>query len=368
MSTQLRNIVTDWGGFEEFVKEIHKNDDVTVERNVKLTGTSGASRQIDVHVTHKKGPYIYSTLIECKHWKKRVKRQQVENLYASMDDLNAAKGVIFTTIGYQSGAETYAKAKNIEIFVIRDLKEEEWGKPGKIIEFYVQMFSKTILNIDCQNTMAAAPVGTTASLKQELSLKLGSPTTDSQNIKAINQKTKKVETIVVPENQILSSHKKRGETLEKYLEGAASHGLQEIVKKDFLINDGEDCIRYMQIDVNMPFKEKGELLQVVSKGQLVIIPKIVMEVGIKINQFKIKHDRSSNLVYALAVEDCISGNTFAVSKKGEDSSTNWNTLMKNPVKSSDDVLINGSIMKVTTSGFFDPNEVSGLKEVELMIK
>lgn len=42
MSTNLRDVVSDWGGFEEFVKEIHEGEDVAVERDVTLTGLSGA--------------------------------------------------------------------------------------------------------------------------------------------------------------------------------------------------------------------------------------------------------------------------------------------------------------------------------------
>ncbi len=72
MSTKLKDVVSDWGGFEEFVKEIHDSGDVVVERDVILTGRSGAPRQIDVHVTHSQGPYKYSTLIECKYWSKRL--------------------------------------------------------------------------------------------------------------------------------------------------------------------------------------------------------------------------------------------------------------------------------------------------------
>lgn len=365
MSANLRDVVSDWGGFEEFVKEIHEGEDVTVERDVTLTGLSGAPRQIDVHVTHSKGPYKYSTLIECKHWKNKVKRQQVENMYASMEDLGASKGVIFTTLGYQSGAETYAKAKNIDIYVIRDLSPEEWGKPGRLIEFYIQISSKTILSIDCQNTMVAKTVGSNDEYKSEISLNFGAKDKSLQEIKSLNQNTGELEVFSAVENQIVSSHKEKGSTIEEYLEVAASHGQKSIDEKSFLINDGEDCTRYFQVNIEMPFKDKGEMLMVISKGQLVYIPKIVVKVGIKIHQFKFSHDRGSNLLYALAVEDCISSNIFAVSKGKNRETTNWLPLSRDGSPEKDDSLVNGSIIKVTTSGFFDPSEMAGLKEVEL---
>lgn len=365
MSTNLRNVVSDWGGFEEFVKEIHEGEDITVERDVILTGQSGAPRQIDVHVTHSKGPYKYSTLIECKHWKNKVKRQQVENMYASMDDLGASKGVIFTTSGYQSGAETYAKAKNIDIYVVRDLSPEEWGKPGRLIEFYIQISSKSILSIDCQNTMVAKTIGSDEEYHPKISLNFGAKDKALQEIKSLNQKTDELEVISAVENQIISNHKEKGATLEEYLEVASSHGQKSIVEKNFLINNGEDCTRYFQVNVEMPFKDKGEMLMVMSQGQLIYIPKIVMAVGIKIHQFKFSHDRSSNLLYALAIEDCIGSNAFSVSKGKNRETTNWLPLSAADSTKQEDSLVNGSIMKVTTSGFFDPSEMAGLKEVEL---
>ena len=65
---------------------------------------------------------------------------RVDVLAAKIEDLNASKGVIITTIGYEKGAELYAKHKNIDIFVVRELTEEEWGSPGRIIEIVLQFF------------------------------------------------------------------------------------------------------------------------------------------------------------------------------------------------------------------------------------
>lgn len=366
MSTNLKDVVSDWGGFEELVKDIHKGDDVVVERDVTLTGLSGAPRQIDVHVTHSKGLYKYSTLIECKHWTKKVERQQIDSLYASIDDLNASKGVIFTTLGYQSGAETYAKAKNIDIYVIRDLKPEEWGKPGRVIQFYIQISSKSILSIDCQNIIVSNSVELSEKYYQGLSINFASKDKTLKEIEYINQDTGQLDVISAVENQIVSSHKEKGLTLEKYLEAAATHGQKSLDEKTFLINGGEECTRYFQVDVEMPFKDKGEMLSVVSKGRLVHIPGITMAVGVKIHQFGFTHDRGSKLLYALAVEDCIGSSAFAISKVASHEKTNWLPLTKADSLENEDSLFNGSIMKVTTSGFFDPSEMDGLKEVELI--
>ena len=39
--------------------------------------------------------------------------------------------MIFTTKGYEKGAKTYASSINIDLFIVRDLTEEEWGLPGR---------------------------------------------------------------------------------------------------------------------------------------------------------------------------------------------------------------------------------------------
>src|SRR4051812_23376572 len=104
--------LVDWRAFESFVRDLYAEDpDLEVEHDVMLTGRSGARRQIDVKFTHQAGGHTYETLVECKHWKKKVDRQRVDVLAASIEDLGAAKGVMFTTVGYEPGAEDYARQK-----------------------------------------------------------------------------------------------------------------------------------------------------------------------------------------------------------------------------------------------------------------
>jgi hypothetical protein len=57
----IGDLVTDWGGFEKPVAELHEAGEVTVQHNVTMTGRSGALRQIDVLIRHKQGLYYMST-------------------------------------------------------------------------------------------------------------------------------------------------------------------------------------------------------------------------------------------------------------------------------------------------------------------
>ena len=91
----LGGLVTDWGGFERLVADLNRTGNVTVEHDVKLPGESGASRQIDVLIRHREGLIEHLVIIDCKHWKQRVGRSEVDALAASVRELNASRGVLF---------------------------------------------------------------------------------------------------------------------------------------------------------------------------------------------------------------------------------------------------------------------------------
>jgi len=150
----------DWKEFELFVADIYSDaDEITVEHDKTIKGKSNAKRQIDVFVTQKTKLHTYTTIIECKRWKKPVTRQVIDVLFASVEDLNANKGVIFTTKGYEEGAIEYAKSKNIDIFIVRDIREDEYGNLGKTFSLYLQMFHGKLENFDLQNIRWFSPLG-----------------------------------------------------------------------------------------------------------------------------------------------------------------------------------------------------------------
>jgi translation initiation factor 2 beta subunit (eIF-2beta)/eIF-5 len=127
----LSNLV-DWKAFEMFVKNLYDADGtISVERDVTLIGKSGARRQADVRLTLKTVLHTYVTIVECKRWKDPVSRDRIDVLAATVEDLGASKGVMFTTSGYEEGAKQYAEHKGLDLFLVRDLTDEEWGLPGR---------------------------------------------------------------------------------------------------------------------------------------------------------------------------------------------------------------------------------------------
>ena len=144
--------LVDWRAFEHFVRDMFGADpNLVVEHDVTAVGKSGAKRQTDVKFTHRVGSMEYVTLVECKRWKENVSRDRIDVLAASIDDLNAAKGVMFTTFGFEEGAELYVKDRGIELFVVRDLTDEEWGLPGRVVSFWWQTFGTQLGRIDGHN-------------------------------------------------------------------------------------------------------------------------------------------------------------------------------------------------------------------------
>ncbi|MCX6007025.1 MAG: restriction endonuclease [Chloroflexi bacterium] len=67
---------------------------------------------IQVHLGLLKGASI-NILIECKHQRRSVERDEVLILEGKLRDTGAHKGILFATSGFQKGAISYAKAHGI---------------------------------------------------------------------------------------------------------------------------------------------------------------------------------------------------------------------------------------------------------------
>lgn len=95
------------------------NQTTIVLGNVKAVGKSGQSHQIDVWVEFRRFGLLYRTIIECKCWDRPVGVEPVMVLAQRMEDLGAQKGVLVTTLGFQSGAYRLASSKGIALVLCR---------------------------------------------------------------------------------------------------------------------------------------------------------------------------------------------------------------------------------------------------------
>ena len=99
-------------------------------------------------------------------------------------------------------------------------------------------------------------------------------------------------------------------------------------------------------------------------GEIIIIPKMSFNLGIKITQSRITVDRAKKYRFALALENCINGKTSSASR-----------LMNAPQTVLTDIIlvqdsceggapfVNGSILRVFLKGFFPIEEMKGLEAV-----
>jgi hypothetical protein len=261
------------------------------------------------------------------------------------DDLNASKGVFFTTRGYQSGAETQAKFDGIEIFTVREMTDEEWGGPGRQIDFFLHIVSLGYGKIQFPDarvvTIPSHPIP-----QMNLNIIAGAEGFES----------------TTP-----AKHKGKDSTIEKILQGLGLTVLDHFNKIVVTFNDRTDCTVHLKCDLNVLFEPVLEMQTSALVFPVVQLPRMTCEIGIRVVQSRFKFDRGDKYLFALAIENCISGAVYAASRTKDAETTTLQPLPpppappENPEKQA---LRNGPIMRVVTKAFFDFKELEGKTSVD----
>ena len=89
---------------------------------------SDGEYEIDVTTRFNALGVEFLVLVECKHHKRKVERQDVQVLHARLDSIGAHKGMIFSTSGFQSGAIDYADEHGIALAYLVDGKSNWFTK------------------------------------------------------------------------------------------------------------------------------------------------------------------------------------------------------------------------------------------------
>ena len=91
--------------YELFVKEIYEllhhadsADDVNIQHDVKLKGTSGVEHQIDLYWTFTRGGVAYKVAIECKDYNKNVPKDKVLSFHSVLMDIGKTRSKIYVKI------------------------------------------------------------------------------------------------------------------------------------------------------------------------------------------------------------------------------------------------------------------------------
>ncbi|WP_080414951.1 restriction endonuclease [Burkholderia ubonensis] len=339
---QLSHLVKDWGGFEQLVAELNKTGEVSVEHNVVLPGRSGAPRQIDVLIRHKQGLYEHLIVAECKFWNKAVDRATVDSMATTVREVGASRGVIFSNSGFQSGAVTQAKADSIDLFLVRDLKNDEWGAPGKIVDIFLHVIAISIGGFTTERTFSFPGIQPKSG---HLDLRLGHAESNSKT------------PITWPGRSF--------KTLEEGIEHAARDAAQKVYQPTpFTVGGTFDAILRTRATVNLA--PPKPIIAHINNGTI-FIPSAAIQIGISINQSRMIMDRAKNLVFALAVEDCVRNTVTAAARSIGAETTILNQLTAPKPSNSEESLKNGSILSVWLAGFQNFDEFADLAAGEVKI-
>lgn len=326
--------LVDWKAFELFVADMYGEDpDLLVEHNVTETGKSGAKRQIDVRFTHHVKAHTYVTIVECKRWKDKVDRDRIDVLAATIEDLNASKGVMFTTTGFEPGAEAYAKQKGIDLFVVRDLTDEEWGLPGRVVWFYLHIYTAQIENFTPSKAELRA-ISAVPPASIELPLVFGP-----------EEKLDPALTLCSTQD---GSH---GPNLKSVIVDARRQALAWLSPSVGLMEEGEDAKRSFAIPLEIDLSHSPHQLLMFPFG-VVRLERLSMDLIVTVSQSRFEYDRAGTLDLAVAVENYVTRQRTVVSRQSESAQLSVDELGDPPPPGDDDdVLENGVIFSIVTEPY-----------------
>lgn len=338
----LADLISDWGGFERLVAQLHESGEVKVEHNVTLKGRSGASRQVDVLLRHTQGLYEHLIVVECKYWKTRVERSQVDTLAVTCREIGASKGVIFSTKGFQKGAIEQAKADSISLFLLREPTPEEWGLPGRHIDIWLHVIALSVGNFSLPGATA---LWLGKGLPPALNLALCMDEGERRSQTRISARD-------VPEV-----------TLEGLLDRVARRSAAAV---------------YRPVRIDLGGKEEGEhrivipvtfapetATQLFVNGLVLTVPRIQFDLGICIHQSHLEMDRHSGHAFVLAVENCVDKSVRTALRRTEDLHTTVNAPPARPrpedaTNPPEPVWQNGSMITSWLKNFVDFGSFEGV--------
>jgi Restriction endonuclease len=326
--------LVDWRDFEHFVRDLYVRDpDITAEHNVTEVGRSGARRQIDVKITQGEGESTEVTLVECKRWKEKVSRDRVDVLFAGIDDLEASKGVIFTTKGYEAGAEAYAKSKDIELFIVRDLTDLEWGLPGRAVWLYLHLYAARFENLQPDAELMAIVPNPPNTLDLNLNIGPGSDRDPAHILQAAGAGAK-------------------GPNLLTLLYEARDRILRRLASQIRLMDDGAEVSRAFRVPVEIkltdyPFREIPNAFGYLRLGRL------SFELLAVVSQSRLDFDRGKGLDLALAVENYITRERDRVIRRGEATDLEVVEVAERAEDAEGEALENGTVFQVFTEPWVD---------------
>lgn len=112
---------------EEYVQRVYtfllnmRDEGVAVERDIHLTGKSGAKHQVDVFYEFKRAGVSHRVIIECKDHSRPIDKDRVQSFIIKIQEIGGVSGIMVSQSGYQKGAKEVAKQYDIILLTTNDL-------------------------------------------------------------------------------------------------------------------------------------------------------------------------------------------------------------------------------------------------------
>lgn len=161
-------------------KEQLQHFKITHDKKIK---TNDGTYQIDIYATFSALHCDFIVLAECKKYKKSVERKVVSELHDKLNSINAHKGIIISTAGFQKGAIEYAQAHGIALIQVFDkmlrfitnsaiCDEEEYEELKKIKNFQYRYYPDYFAMIIDKNGIPESTVYPTTKMNNEIKEKV----------------------------------------------------------------------------------------------------------------------------------------------------------------------------------------------------
>lgn len=153
----LENIVTELSPveFEKYCLDLLKSTSKEFEKckfsHNQILKTHDGNYQLDGLIEFTFQGIKYKTVVECKKYKSKIKRSQIQVLYDTVQKVGANKGIFISTSSFQKGAMEYARTHGITLLQIVDgfVMTIQNSLPSKItLNFCTPKYSFAIYNLD----------------------------------------------------------------------------------------------------------------------------------------------------------------------------------------------------------------------------
>jgi len=136
----------------EQIAQFNGVDTLRLEHDVKVSGLS-TSNQVDVLWEFRDDDgEVMRVVVEARHLGRRVDQGRLHAFRSVIDDVAygdaTTRGVMITTVGYQSGAKQIAAAYGIGILELREPMDADWAGMIRTIRIDIQAQTPSVTNID----------------------------------------------------------------------------------------------------------------------------------------------------------------------------------------------------------------------------